>query len=103
MEIEVNTAGKNDKLNKILELPPICDYSVAAKVHGMIVDQLGEEDLVLSAEAVDRCGTAVAQVLLAASEELSAQGNKLRLTGMSETFKQSFADLGLKDSLRNWE
>lgn len=103
MSIEVNATAKNDNAGKILDLPPVCDYSVVAKVHGMIVDRLGDEDLFMSAENVDRCGTAVAQVLLAASEELRAQGNKLVLTGMSASFKQSFVDLGLEDCLRNWE
>lgn len=94
---------KNIDGKDYLELPVVCDLTAAAKVHATVTDRLGEEDLNIDAGAVERCGTAAAQVLLATSAELSQQGNRLKLTAMSDQFKQAFADLGLEDCLGEWE
>ncbi len=69
----------------------------------MITDRLADTDIRIDAGAVERCGTPVAQILVATSQQLDEQGNRLVINSMSEQFKQSFVDLGLEDYLRKWE
>lgn len=103
MSTSNNFIVKNNSGGEFLELPAICDLIAAGKIHASITDRVAETDLAIKAGSVERCSTAVAQVLIAASDELRQQGSQLIFLSMSEQFKQSFFDLGLGDCVQEWE
>ncbi|WP_286175813.1 STAS domain-containing protein [Labrenzia sp. CE80] len=86
-----------------MELPQICDLAAAAKVHAAMCDLSESSNLLIDASRVERCGTAIAQILVAASIDLEGQGNRLVISSMSDQFKMSLQDLGLGDCLCSWE
>jgi len=103
MNTENIVTDKNDDTREYLELPQICDLAAASKVHAAMCDRGESSDLLIDASKVERCGTAVAQILLAASIDLEGQGNRLVVSSMSDQFKTSLQDLGLGDCLCSWE
>ncbi|WP_417671625.1 STAS domain-containing protein [Roseibium sp.] len=102
MNTDNNSIDKIDGDVDYLALPAVCDLSAASKVHVMVTDKLTDGDLHLNAGEVERCGTVIAQILIAASAELKQQGNLLQINSMSEEFKVAFKDLGLESHLSEW-
>lgn len=84
-------------------LPGQCDLTAAARIHAALIEKMNEPVLLLDAGEVERCGTVVAQILVAASREVSAAGGHMQVRNMGPGFRKCFADLGLSQDVTSWE
>lgn len=84
-------------------LPEHCDLSSAARIHAALVDRLSGSAITVDAEHVERCGTPVAQILLATAKELAEHGGKLTVRNATPAFRKCFEDLGLAQEAQTWE
>ncbi|WP_417688321.1 STAS domain-containing protein [Roseibium sp.] len=99
----ISSVVKNADGAEYFELPAVCDLSSVSKLHAMITEGPVGADFLIDAGAVERCGTAAVQVLVAASEELKQNDCRLVLKSASEQFNNAFEDLGLGRCLSEWE
>ncbi len=90
-------------MSETFQLPSILDLLAAEGLKDKVVSILdGGESLVLDASEVSRITTPCVQILIAASTELQANHNDLKLAASSQVFEDAMRDLGFENFLNSW-
>ena len=88
---------------RVIELPPIMDISTAASVKELFLEGLGGGvDLVLNAEAIEKCTSPGIQLLVALDKSLASQQHRMAIENPSEIFESACKLTGLEEQYNQW-
>ncbi len=99
--------GEVENAAAVVALPAIGDLAAAGVLRDSLVAAIaGGGPVRVTADAVDRLGTACIQILLAADAALAARSGAksgtLEMTGASAAARQALADAGLAEDFDRW-
>jgi len=85
-------------------LPSVLDLAAAQALKTTLCEHfLCRTQVVLNGRNVERVGTPVLQVLLAASRSVASDGGSFKLLQPSHALRSALCDLGLSGELARWE